>query len=107
MGSSRTLCRKVIRCAFHLPGHSMEQSKGSPFGVETRLLEEVVMKLNAGSRGDAHLAALPAETRMALMAGYQRKRFMMMLRDMGCGCMNPRHLTRPGIIITIIKPLGD
>merc|ERR1719440_971459 len=36
---------EVIRCAFHLPGHSMVQTKGSPVGVETRLLEEVVMKL--------------------------------------------------------------
>ena len=43
---------EVIRCAFHLPGHSMVQTKGSPSGVETRLLEEVVMKLNAGSRGE-------------------------------------------------------
>jgi len=43
---------EVIRCAFHLPGHSMVQTKGAPCGVETRLLEEVVMKLNAGSRGE-------------------------------------------------------
>merc|ERR1719160_2133837 len=43
---------EVIRCAFHLSGHSMVQTKGSPSGVETRLLEEVVMKLNAGSRGE-------------------------------------------------------
>merc|ERR550514_807349 len=43
---------EVIRCAFHLPGHRMVQTKGSPCGVGTRLLEEVVMKLNAGSRGE-------------------------------------------------------
>merc|ERR1719409_1321023 len=46
---------EVIRCAFHLPGHSMVQTKGSPMGVETRLLEEVVMKLNAGSRGEVEV----------------------------------------------------
>merc|ERR1719238_2027755 len=43
---------EVIRCAFHLQGHNMVQTKGSPCGVDTRLLEEVVMKLNAGSRGE-------------------------------------------------------
>merc|ERR1719463_644866 len=43
---------EVIRCAFHLQGHGMVQTKGSPCGVGTRLLEEVVMKLNAGSRGE-------------------------------------------------------
>merc|ERR1719262_270215 len=46
---------EVIRCAFHLPGHSMVQTKGAPCGVETRLLEEVVMKLNAGSRGEVEV----------------------------------------------------
>merc|ERR1719487_2127038 len=46
---------EVIRCAFHLPGHSMVQTRGSPCGVETRLLEEAVMKLNAGSRGEVEV----------------------------------------------------
>merc|ERR1719230_2570625 len=46
---------EVIRCAFHLPGHNMVQTKGRPRGVETRFLEEVVMKLNAGSRGEVEV----------------------------------------------------
>jgi len=46
---------EVIRCAFHLPGHSMVQTKGNPCGVETRILEEVVMKLNSGSRGEVEV----------------------------------------------------
>jgi pentatricopeptide repeat protein len=46
---------EVIRCAFHLPGHGMVQMKGRPCGVDTRMLEEVVMKLNAGSRGEVEV----------------------------------------------------
>merc|ERR1719487_1986223 len=46
---------EVIRCAFHLPGHNMVQTKGHPCGVETRFLEEVVMKLNSGSRGEVEV----------------------------------------------------
>merc|ERR1719506_3067957 len=45
---------EVIRCANHLPGHHMVQTK-FPQGVETRLLEETVMKLNAGSRGEVEV----------------------------------------------------
>merc|ERR1719473_1666436 len=42
---------EVIRCAYHLPGHSMAISKRSgPIGVEPRLMEEVVVKLNSGSK---------------------------------------------------------
>merc|ERR1719231_1072844 len=45
---------EVIRCAYHLPGHHMTQTK-FPQGVEHRLLEETVMKLNAGSRGEVEV----------------------------------------------------
>merc|ERR1719169_144795 len=45
-----------IRCAFHLPGHSMVQTKGYYQGVETRVLEEAVMKLNSGSRTEVEVA---------------------------------------------------
>merc|ERR1719231_483373 len=47
---------EVIRCAFHLPGHSMIQTKGYYQGVETRILEETVMKLNSGSRTEVEVA---------------------------------------------------
>lgn len=43
---------EVVRCAFHLPGHGMAQTKGSPQGVEPKLLEELVVKLNAGGRSE-------------------------------------------------------
>merc|ERR1719158_1979107 len=41
-------------CSNHLPGHNMVQTK-YPQGVETRLLEETVMKLNTGSRGEVEV----------------------------------------------------
>merc|ERR1719298_304333 len=41
---------QVLRCAYHLPGHNMATAKRSgPPGVEARLIEEVIVKLNAGS----------------------------------------------------------
>merc|ERR1719174_1776550 len=46
----------VIRCAFHLPGHTMVQTKGYYQGVESRILEETVMKLNSGSRAEVEVA---------------------------------------------------
>merc|ERR1719313_160756 len=47
----------VIRCAHHLAGHNLATSKGAPWGVETKVLEEVVMKLNAGGRVERDMAA--------------------------------------------------
>jgi pentatricopeptide repeat protein len=47
---------EVIRCAYHLPGHSMVQTKRYHEGVETRILEETVMKLNSGSRTEVEVA---------------------------------------------------
>merc|ERR1719375_2415912 len=62
----------VIRCAHHLPGHSMATSKGAPPGVEAKVLEEVVMKLNAGGRADRELAGvLLADLRGSGHAGVQ------------------------------------
>merc|ERR1719311_665078 len=44
---------QVVRCAYNLPGHNMVVSKhSSPCGVEPRLMEEVVVKLNSGSRAE-------------------------------------------------------
>merc|ERR1719169_295636 len=47
---------EVIRCAYHLPGHNMVQTKGYYQGVESRVLEETVMKLNSGSRTEVEVA---------------------------------------------------
>merc|ERR1719262_2067717 len=48
---------QVIRCAHHLPGHTMATAKRSgPPGVEARLLEEVVVRLNAGSTVEKEVA---------------------------------------------------
>merc|ERR1719265_2360176 len=44
---------EVIRCAYKLPGHSMATPKrNAPCGVEPRMMEEVVVKLNSGSRAE-------------------------------------------------------
>jgi len=44
----------MVRCAYLLPGHSfMTPSKAH--GVESKVLEELVMKLNQGSQSDAAL----------------------------------------------------
>merc|ERR1719313_675716 len=47
----------VIRCAHHLSGHNLATSKGAPRGVDTKVLEEVVMKLNAGGRAEKETSA--------------------------------------------------
>merc|ERR1719171_1319799 len=48
---------QVARCAYHLPGHNMATSKrNGPTGVEPRLMEEVVVKLNAGSKAEKDIA---------------------------------------------------
>merc|ERR1719321_2290629 len=48
---------EVIRCAYHVAGHSMATSKRSgPPGMEPRALEEVVVRLNAGSKAERECA---------------------------------------------------
>merc|ERR1719163_2222047 len=42
----------VVRCAYHLPGHDLATSRGSPIGIEPRVFEEVLGKLKAGSARD-------------------------------------------------------
>merc|ERR1719162_399340 len=62
----------VVRCAHHLPGHSMAISSGAPCGVETKVLEEIVVRLNgAGHTDKAIAAALLAEIRKHGHAGVQ------------------------------------
>eukprot|EP00933_Yihiella_yeosuensis_P022223 TRINITY_DN17492_c0_g1_i1.p1 TRINITY_DN17492_c0_g1~~TRINITY_DN17492_c0_g1_i1.p1 ORF type:complete len:862 (+),score=242.26 TRINITY_DN17492_c0_g1_i1:277-2862(+) len=36
---------EVARCAYHLPGHSLTQTKGAPLGVERRCLDEIVKEV--------------------------------------------------------------
>jgi len=39
----------VARCAYHLPGHKMEQTKGTPQGVEANCLAELIHALGYNS----------------------------------------------------------
>lgn len=40
---------QALRCAFHLPGHKMQQTQGQPQGVEVACIEEVLAELGHGS----------------------------------------------------------
>merc|ERR1719146_211202 len=56
----------VVRCACHLRGHAMAVSKGAAPGVEAKVVDEVVAKLNAGNSTDkASAAALASELKAA------------------------------------------
>merc|ERR1719171_2604661 len=72
----------VIRCAHHLPGHDMATSKGAPHGVEAKVLEEVVMKLNAGGRAERELArGLLSDLRGGGYAGVQDSVYAKVAKD--------------------------
>jgi pentatricopeptide repeat protein len=47
---------QVIRCAFHLPNHGLQQTKGRPQGVELACLEEVLAELGPQSPSAQALA---------------------------------------------------
>jgi pentatricopeptide repeat protein len=47
----------VVRCAHHLPGHNMVASRGAPCGVEPKVLEEIIVKLNSAGHTDKAMAA--------------------------------------------------
>merc|ERR550514_2416863 len=47
----------VVRCAHHLPGNKMATSRGSPVGVEPRVVEEVAGRLEAGGTRDRDAAS--------------------------------------------------
>merc|ERR1719405_266942 len=47
----------VIRCAHHLPGHTMTTSRGAPKGVEPKVAEETLAKLQAGGAREREAAA--------------------------------------------------
>merc|ERR1719456_2128362 len=48
---------KVVRAAYHLPGHDMATSKwGSAAGVDSKLLEEVVTALSSGNKAEKEIA---------------------------------------------------
>jgi len=62
----------VVRCAHHLPGHSMAISRGAPCGVEPKTLEELIVKFNSGGHTDKGVAAtLLADLRKHGHAGVQ------------------------------------
>jgi len=62
----------VVRCAYHLPRHGMAMSRGAPCGVEPKVLEEIVVRLNGGGHTDKEIAAaLLAEIRKHGHAGVQ------------------------------------
>merc|ERR1719159_2113992 len=47
----------VVRVAYQLPGHNMAISKwGSPAGVESKLLEEIVSTLSSGNKAEKEIA---------------------------------------------------
>lgn len=50
---------EVVRAAYHLPGHSlaMPARECAPVGVESRALEEIMAKLQSGTRGEQDAAA--------------------------------------------------
>merc|ERR1719420_1969298 len=48
---------EVVRCAYHVSGHTMAvATRFAPSGIEPRTLEEVVVRLNAGSRVEKECA---------------------------------------------------
>jgi len=48
---------KVVRAAYQLPGHDMAVPKrGSPSGIEGRLLEEIVSTLSSSNKADKEIA---------------------------------------------------
>jgi pentatricopeptide repeat protein len=47
---------EVVRCAFHLPGHSLQQSHGKPKGVDLACVHDVVSSLGCTSAAGKALA---------------------------------------------------
>jgi len=63
---------RVVRCAHNLPGHGMATSqRSSPPGVEARMLEEVVVKLNHGGKTEREAAQLLLADLKDLRSGVQ------------------------------------
>jgi len=72
----------VVRCAHHLPGHDMAISRGAPLGVEPKLLEEIIVKLNSGGHMDKEIAAaLLADLRKHGHAGVQDNVYAQVAKD--------------------------
>jgi len=72
----------VVRCAFHLPGHSMVTSRGVPCGVENKVLEEIVVKLNSAGHTDKTMAAaLLTDLRKHGHAGVQDNIYARVAKD--------------------------
>jgi len=54
-GGNLSKASEVVRCAYLLPGHRLV-APGCAYGVDMRVVEEVVMKLNQGGKVDVELA---------------------------------------------------
>lgn len=52
------LAAEVVRCAYHLPGHSMMQTSGKPAGIPEDLLHEVMSRLGTSEVSKALAADL-------------------------------------------------
>merc|ERR1719502_1171792 len=53
-GGNLQKAAELVRCAYLLPGHTFQMASRA-HGVEAKVLEELVMKLNQGSPSDANL----------------------------------------------------
>jgi len=72
----------VVRCAHQLSGHSMAIARGSPCGMESKVLEELVVRMNSGGRQDKELAAaLLADLRQNGHAGVQDNVYAQVAQD--------------------------
>merc|ERR1719375_2246081 len=78
----------VVRCAYHLPGSNLANSSGAPVGVEPRVLEEVLTKLEAHGACEREAAA-------ALLADLKSHGSSNVPTAMSRG-RNDRHVPRQG-----------
>jgi len=57
----------IVRCAFHLPGHRMQQTQGAPPGVEMACIDEVMAQLgHTSASGKALIADLKSHCGITL-----------------------------------------
>jgi len=80
----------VVRCAHHLPGHSMATSRGGACGVEPKVLEEIIVRLNGGGNTDRNLAAtLLADLRQHGHSGVQDSVYAKVAKDVSANGRRP------------------
>jgi len=64
---------EVVRCAYHLPGHSLAQTRGLPPGVDRRCVEDLLAKLGPRSATAHDLAAELEAGRVGSAAASRRR----------------------------------